>query len=167
MLVQTSELDYFPASQADAAKLKENIRELKEELQKLTSQSQEDFPIPRIELLHSQGRSRSRDFSTGNSVDDAKLESKFRELTEEWKKDTKFLSSISQIAMHPAYQRIIGMGSEVLPLILRRLSRKPDHWFWALEAITGENPVPESSQGRLGEMAEAWLDWARSHGYVV
>ena len=80
---------------------------------------------------------------------------------------TILLAQDAQIAMHPAYQRIIGMGSEVLPLILRRLSRKPDHWFWALEAITGENPVPESSQGRLGEMAEAWLDWARSHGYVV
>ena len=34
------------------------------------------------------------------------------------------------------YQRIIGMGLPVVPLILEELEREPDQWFWALEAIT-------------------------------
>ena len=36
----------------------------------------------------------------------------------------------------------------------------PDHWFPALEAITGANPVPESDFGNLAKMADAWLGWA-------
>lgn len=49
--------------------------------------------------------------------------------------------------MHPAYQQIIGMGEKALPLILRDLRDRPTgHWFWALNAITGEEPT-------LGESA--------------
>jgi hypothetical protein len=59
--------------------------------------------------------------------------------------------------MHPAYQQIIGLGPAGVPLLLRELEREPDHWFWALRAITGEDPVPEEARGRLREMAAAWL----------
>lgn len=45
-----------------------------------------------------------------------------------------------EMAMHPAYQRIIGLGPEVAPLLLRELERQPDHWFWALKALTGADP---------------------------
>ena len=46
-----------------------------------------------------------------------------------------------------SYQKIIGMGPAVVPLILSELETEPDHWFWALEAITDENPVSESDAG--------------------
>lgn len=68
--------------------------------------------------------------------------------------------------MHPSYQQIIGMGSEAVPLILKDLQQQPDHWFWALAHITGEDPVPEEKRGRLGEMAEAWLNWGRRNGHI-
>jgi len=97
---------------------------------------------------------------------DKVFEERFRRLAQAWKKETWFHSSITQKSIHPAYQQIIGMGSPAVPLILRELSRKPDHWFWALAAITGEDPVPDSSAGRLEEMTEAWLSWGREHGYV-
>lgn len=67
--------------------------------------------------------------------------------------------------MHPTYQRIIGMGPRVVPLLLAELERKSGHWFWALHAITGANPVPEDSEGNLRAMAEAWLEWGRQRGY--
>jgi hypothetical protein len=70
------------------------------------------------------------------------------------------------MAMHPAYQQIIGMGREVVPLILRELEREPDHWFWALKAITGEDPVPEQHRGRVRAMADAWIRWGREHGLL-
>lgn len=94
-------------------------------------------------------------------------ESEFRELASQWKEATKFTSSATEAAMHPAYQRIIGMGREVLPLILRELSEQPGHWFWALQAITGENPVRPEDQGRVAAMREAWLDWATARGLIV
>jgi hypothetical protein len=70
------------------------------------------------------------------------------------------------MASHPAYKEIIGMGQEVVPLLLAELKRKPDFWFAALRAITGEDPVPPESAGRIKEMAQAWVEWGRSKGYI-
>ena len=72
---------------------------------------------------------------------------------------------MTEMAMHPAYQEIIGMGELAVPLILAELERDPDHWFWALKAITGADPVPEHCRGHLEEMAQAWLRWGRMQGY--
>lgn len=83
----------------------------------------------------------------------------------QWKEATQFVSSVTEIVTDPAYQQIIGMGKAVLPLILAELRREPDHWLWALQAITGENPVPLADRGRIQAMTQAWLDWAETHGY--
>jgi hypothetical protein len=69
------------------------------------------------------------------------------------------------MALCPSYQRIIGLGPAVLPLLLRELEREPDHWFWALKAIAGEDPVPGASRGKVREMARAWVEWGRQQGY--
>jgi hypothetical protein len=66
----------------------------------------------------------------------------FQELVRQWKEATLLLSWITDKAMHPADQQIIGMGQEALPLLLEELRRDPDHWFWAFQAITGVKPVP-------------------------
>lgn len=68
--------------------------------------------------------------------------------------------------MHPAYQRIIGLGPAVIPLILADLARQPDHWFWALKALTGEDPVSPGDRGKMAAMSEAWLRWGRANGYI-
>jgi len=69
--------------------------------------------------------------------------------------------------MHPAYQRIIGMGRSALPLIFDELSQRPGPWSWALRAITGEDPVPLEQAGSAKAAREAWLGWARRFGYAV
>ena len=68
--------------------------------------------------------------------------------------------------LNPHYQRIIGMGSQVVPLLLAELERRPDHWGWALEMITGENPVPAEAEGKLKMIAQAWVDWGRARRLV-
>jgi hypothetical protein len=88
---------------------------------------------------------------------------RFLELAKEWKEATLLMSSVTDMATHPAYQQIIGMGKEALPLLLDELRREPDHWFWALQAITGENPVPAAERGNLERMTETWLAWAKQH----
>ncbi|MFB2919181.1 hypothetical protein [Aerosakkonema funiforme] len=98
-------------------------------------------------------------------VDTADLEATFLELAEQWRRETGMMSLIMKMSMHPAYQRIIGMGQAVVPLILRDLEKEPDHWFWALQAITGANPVKSEQRGRLQQMAQAWLQWGRENGY--
>src|SRR5262245_41256831 len=92
---------------------------------------------------------------------------RFRRLTALWKRDTLNVSSTTRMVMHPAYQRIIGMGPIAVPLIFRELQERPDWWFWALAAITGVDPVPSSSRGSLDEMSAAWLAWGRRCGYLA
>lgn len=93
-------------------------------------------------------------------------EQQFRSLAEQWRRETGMLSSVSKMAMHPAYQRIIGMGAGAIAPILRELQTRPDHWFWALTYITGENPVPQEATGNLRRMAQAWTEWGRQRGYI-
>ena len=68
------------------------------------------------------------------------------------------------MAMLTPYQRIIGLGWPAVSLILQELHREPDQWFWALEAITEENPVPHEAAGNVSLMAQAWIEWGAKLG---
>ena len=98
---------------------------------------------------------------------EASLESRFGRLKEEWKQQSQYLSNATQMAMLQPYQQIIGLGPSVVPLLLRELAREPDHWFWALESITGQNPVPAEVVGHVAATAEAWLAWGRREGLLT
>ena len=80
------------------------------------------------------------------------LPEQFHRLAEIVREECAHLSSIREIVQHPAYQQIIGMGPRVLPLILRELEHKPEHWFWALRLIAQEDPVLPDHRGVVAEM---------------
>jgi hypothetical protein len=90
----------------------------------------------------------------------------FATLAEEWIEATRFTSSITEMAMHPAYQRIIGLGKPAVPFLLRKLQASPGHWFWALRAITGCDPIVPEDRGRVPRMTEAWLTWGRAQRLI-
>jgi hypothetical protein len=90
----------------------------------------------------------------------------FLALADQWRAATEAKSSINEIVLHPAYQRIIGRGPQILPFILKELENQLDHWFWALEAISGVNPVPEDEHGNMKRMTERWLSWGRAQGLL-
>jgi hypothetical protein len=87
------------------------------------------------------------------------LEEEFGRLAAKWREDTEYQSSVTRIAMHPAYQRIIGMGADAVPLILRDLEETQSQWFWALQAITGEDPVRPEDRGYVDRMISDWIRW--------
>ena len=91
---------------------------------------------------------------------------RFQVLADQWKAGTAYLSSTPAMVAHPAYQAIIALGRPALPLILRDLEREPAHWFEALQAITGADPVPRSDWGNVPAMRAAWLRWGRDHGLI-
>jgi hypothetical protein len=57
-------------------------------------------------------------------------------------------------------------NSEV-ELIVMFPEQRPDQWFWALRAITGANPIKPEQQGRIQEMAAAWIEWGRERGVIA
>jgi len=90
---------------------------------------------------------------------------RFHELANRWKGETQFYSSRTKMVDHPAYREIIGMGLAAIPLILDELRTDPHFWFPALQAITGIDPVPVEHRGLVRQMADAWLQWGKTHGF--
>ena len=91
---------------------------------------------------------------------------RFLQFMETWHTERGITSSMSEMTGCKSYLNIIGMGEAALPLILAQLEREgddPDHWFAALEAITGEDPVSEDACGDTVRMSEEWLSWARKN----
>ena len=94
------------------------------------------------------------------------LEVTFDDLVKRLNRETGFDSVGKRTVEHPAYQQIIGMGESALPLIFRQMeSNTGPHWFVALQAITGADPVPRELWGKINEMEQVWLDWAQDQGY--
>lgn len=84
----------------------------------------------------------------------------FSRLNRNWRRETMLESSTSKLYFHVSYQKIIGMGRPALPLILKELRDNGGYWFWALECITGANPVSKEMWGNYDARRNAWLKWA-------
>src|SRR5258707_15863309 len=95
----------------------------------------------------------------------ATVEERFQRLAATWQKAVAHHSSTTLRNNHPAYQEIIGLGVEVVPLLLRDMEEQQTHWFCALREITGADPIPKSAAGDIPRMVEAWLGWAKDNGY--
>jgi hypothetical protein len=93
-------------------------------------------------------------------------EERFSLLADQWRKETRFVSSSTELVLNSAYQQIVGMGRSALPLILRSLSSQGGHWFWALKHISGEDPLSPEDAGNYEKNREAWLAWGREHHYL-
>ena len=89
---------------------------------------------------------------------------RFERLAADWQRAVAHQSSSRIRYEHPAYQEIIALGRPVVPLLLRDLETNHRHWFAALQAITGANPVPPEDAGRIDRMTAAWLRWGEENG---
>jgi hypothetical protein len=93
------------------------------------------------------------------------LAQRFRRLATVWQDAVAYQSSTTVRNSHPAYREIVGLGTAVVPMLLRDLEDNHTHWFAALREITGADPIPESAAGNIPKMAEAWLRWAKDNNF--
>lgn len=101
----------------------------------------------------------------GATSEEVPVKEAFGLLAEKWKRETAIVSSVTKKLRHPAYRKIVALGEEAVPMILAELARRPDHWFAALEEITGENPVPVADRKVLTKAVDAWVEWGASKGF--
>ena len=106
------------------------------------------------------------DYRSAASRLEPTLRERFQQLSREWHQATHYLSAGPQLVAHPAYLKIIALGSAVVPLILRKLEREPAHWFPALVALTNFDPVSEDDWGDVEAMARTWLEWGRAQSLL-
>lgn len=106
-------------------------------------------------------------FESENAVaNELSLEQRFREQADKWERETRHISSVTKRVMHPSYQTIIGMGPDVVPLLIRDLRQNRRAWFWALSHITGVNPINPADAGKMDKMIMAWVNWATEKGLL-
>ena len=91
---------------------------------------------------------------------------RFRKLADQWEYETILLSSTDQVTEHHAHREIVSMGEPAVPLILERMQSQGGHWFHALRAITGADPISPEERGTIAAMQEAWLDWGGRNGFA-
>lgn len=92
----------------------------------------------------------------------------FNELAAKWKEDTQVCSNTIDIVMHPCYQQIIGIGDDAISFMLQDLiDNGPNHWFWALSAISREGPDLSGIEGDMSRMTDAWIEWGYENNYLI
>jgi hypothetical protein len=142
-------------------------------LQKLANKlnvSIEELVLRGIENLLAEGEFSSpntENILNKNALISPEIVNKFYALASDWEKEVAGLSSTAQMSQHPAYQEIISMGTQILPLLLSELKKNPVYWLSALSAITGENPIKPEQRGRIKQMASAWIEWGKNQGYAI
>lgn len=64
------------------------------------------------------------------------------------------------------YAAVIGLGPKVVPLLIKDLQRSLQPWFWALKAITREDPARHINPGDFHGIAAAWIAWGKDNDIV-
>lgn len=93
-------------------------------------------------------------------------EERFRKLADAWSKETRHISSVSDLIYDRHYQEIINLGLDVLPYLLADLQSNKRFWFPALAAITGVRPFDPGDSNNPRRMAEAWVRWGKRKGLI-
>jgi hypothetical protein len=94
---------------------------------------------------------------------DSPVRTKFKLLADAWRRETVFDSGYN-LTHHWAYQQIIGMGPQALPMILADLNDHSSHWFWALYSIVGQDIAIGITD--FDDASRAWLAWGAEHGLI-
>jgi len=100
-----------------------------------------------------------------NSVDVQKVRD-FYDYVKKWKEETVGLSSPSTIRMNRNYQKIIGLGDSIIPLILSELEKNPDDWFYALEMLVKDEENPINDDMGFNESIKTWITWGKNKGLI-
>lgn len=96
------------------------------------------------------------------SLKEDKVKKQFYASAINLKKALGLSDSTDDIYKHEDCLKIIEMGKDVLPLILKDLEKTRDYWFYALYKITSEDPVRKEDELNPERMTERWLEWAKN-----
>jgi hypothetical protein len=98
------------------------------------------------------------------SNEDAFFAERFRKLADQWRAESKHLSSTKSMSELESYQQIIKMDKPVITLLLLELKARPNFWFTALREITGEKDIGKGLAFKAA--VNAWVKWGYDNSYL-
>jgi len=87
---------------------------------------------------------------------------KFEALSDAWSDETPGTSILNYNSF--CYHQIIGMGVQIIPILLERLRQGEGQWVHALSCIVGQQVHTPGMVGNPDRVIEAWLKWGDSRG---
>jgi hypothetical protein len=99
----------------------------------------------------------------------AQMEGRFTELTKAWRAhllEVMDQSLASRAIACDAFDALVALGPDAIPLILREYQGINVPWGAVLARITGETALGDGLTGNRKDTRERWLAWARQHGYA-
>ena len=106
-----------------------------------------------------------REKAVVNTVDDT-LEAQFAKSSKSAFKHFGASSDLSRLFYSKGYIEVIGLGSRVVPLLLRDMKEKRRPWIFALEAITRQNAARHVEPGDIRSAINAWLVWGKRRRFL-
>jgi len=98
----------------------------------------------------------TRNFYSPSAID---YVDQFYRRSNDWLNAIGPMSAMMDMMSLPSFRDLVAMGEKVVPLILQEIRHRPSFLFLVLHEITGENPIPPTARGNIGEMISAWLSW--------
>lgn len=98
------------------------------------------------------------------------LKERFLKLAEEFHIGSMNISSITKIKEHPAYQQIVSLGMDAVPLLLEAMRNEtpPGHWFVAMHDICGHAVnIPKELWGRVREIEQLYIKWGLENEWIA
>ena len=124
-------------------------------------------PIPGNHDMYLEVKAEDIRFTVPSKTDvQTSIETEFRRLANQWREQVGGDSSLSRITGNINYLKVISLGREAIPLILKELQKQPAPWFVALRALTGEEGVGRTHTGNFRRMADDWITWGRENKYI-
>ena len=96
------------------------------------------------------------------------FEQQFRRFADSWCEGTMFVSSPQELRDHPAFERIIALGSKAIAPSLDELKSTGDpRWYLILRRLTAAPPPPPDASADAERIRTHWLNWGREQGYLA
>jgi hypothetical protein len=119
----------------------------------------------KIQYLYTEAASRFQAIPVASS--DRSIDDLFDSLKNKWISETGYLSDPEKIYNNTSYRQIVDLGDIFLPLILNDLEINYHNWFYALELITGANPIRDEHRGDIEAMTCDWMQWRDSQAINI
>ncbi len=90
------------------------------------------------------------------------MNEEFEKLADEWERGTMHFSSSRMMKEHPAFQKLVDLGPDIIPLAIERLKREIGiFWFLVLLKLV-DNPPDTAVEGDMREMRRRWVEWEKN-----